>query len=325
MTKKIYIHIGCGKTGSSALQIWLNRISDDLKKLGINYPIYSNLITNDYEITSGNGVPLFNKIKNGDFEGFLRHDLSNTDSILLYSSEAFQNLTTQEIIGLKKIVEISGFEIIPIVFVRDIYPMIYSSYQQLIKRHFYCDEFQSYARSLNSLQQFDVLDKYEAIFNKIHVLHYDTLKEQGLDLAILNILGIDEKCMPRMSSAKVNRGLSISELEILKIINKVYLSNFQKSDEFSAQISNYLIYNDPEKSTEFHYDKRVLDIISNKFIDHVNCINKRYFNHNLLKVLNLNLIENLQEDDHHRVDNRDLYLVLDLLVKNTSGSLKISK
>ena len=323
--KKIYIHIGCGKTGSSALQIWLNRSSEKLKQLGVNYPTYSKIINSDHEITSGNGVRLYNKIKSGGLSDFLRNDLNNTDPIFLYSSESFQNLTHQEIKNLKILVEIFGFELIPIIFIRDVYPMIYSSYQQLVKRHGYCDDFQVYSESLKSIQQFEVLEKYETLFQKMHVLHYDTLRYTGLEQSILEILGIEEYSLPKMSTAKVNRGLSISELKILKLVNKAYLNSFPKSNGLCQIISDHMIYSNPEKNTEFFYDEEALDIISKKFIDQVTSINIKHFNHTVLKILDLGSIQNELVNNFQKIDDADLNLVLEVLINNIDHSRAFKK
>ena len=56
---KLFLHIGHGKTGTSAIQSALAIASEDLAKRGINYPIQQSLRdrASRLEITSGNWEP----------------------------------------------------------------------------------------------------------------------------------------------------------------------------------------------------------------------------------------------------------------------------
>ena len=56
---KLFLHIGHGKTGTSAIQSSLAIASDNLRSRGINYPIGSTLRdrASRLEITSGNWEP----------------------------------------------------------------------------------------------------------------------------------------------------------------------------------------------------------------------------------------------------------------------------
>ena len=57
---KVFLHIGHGKTGTSAVQSSLAIASDDLFSYGINYPIHPSLRDRlaQLEITSGNWSPI---------------------------------------------------------------------------------------------------------------------------------------------------------------------------------------------------------------------------------------------------------------------------
>ena len=61
--KKLYLHVGCGKTGSSALQVWLSQIAGELEKTGILYPLHGATPLDDYTISSGNGERLVEAIR----------------------------------------------------------------------------------------------------------------------------------------------------------------------------------------------------------------------------------------------------------------------
>jgi hypothetical protein len=61
--KKLYIHAGGSKAGSSAIQNFLTIHADELRKLGFFYKTTTKL-EHDWMITSGNGYELFKRLRN---------------------------------------------------------------------------------------------------------------------------------------------------------------------------------------------------------------------------------------------------------------------
>ena len=60
MARKLFLHIGPGKTGSSALQVFFARNVDALQSQGINYQVFENVRrAMAGQTTSGNGVKLY--------------------------------------------------------------------------------------------------------------------------------------------------------------------------------------------------------------------------------------------------------------------------
>lgn len=276
--KKLFLHIGCGKTGSSALQVWLYKNHEAFLSSGVLYPKTGKDIKNDYQITSGNGVKLSRDLldnKNLDciFEAF-----SSGVENVLFSSENFQKFGEAELIFLKEKCEAAGIEVHILAFVRDVYDVVFSLYVQAVKRNNYSKSFRDYVSGLKKLQQFEVVNLWEKFFPEIRVVHYDTYKN-NLNAPFLSWIGVDSNKIPEMSKNKVNRTLTLAETEFQRNVNQLYSKKFGDLDfSFSAALSDNIIFNDPEKKGEILFDQFAFDKINSLFEVNVNNFNKKYFN-----------------------------------------------
>lgn len=284
--KKIYLHIGAGKTGTSALQLWLYDNHKKLKSRNVLYPVDGLNIDNEYQITSGNGVFFINAIRENRFEEYLkryygrRHDL-------LFSSESFQGLNEKELLFLKRHLYERNIKPVIIIYVRDLYNILYSSYHQFLKRHSYTKEFKTMIYETNTIQQFQVLHKYEKFFDDIKVIHYDTEAKSGIEKPFFRILNIPRNKLNPMKRHKVNRSLTVFEAELLRILNKIFQEKFGfENNALCTKISDTLIYEDGEKETELYLDDEIVENIQGKFGDEIDYINRKYLDPGRLKVLN---------------------------------------
>lgn len=287
--RNIFLHIGCGKTGSSALQVWLWNNSKKLQECGIYYPTHGKEKIEQYSITSGNGVRLYSAFSSGIVEDVIKEDLSSNNLNLLYSSEAFQGLTNENLALLSEVEKKYNIKIKIIAFVRDVYDITYSLYLQGIKRHLYSETFKHYVFSQSRLQQFSVIRKFELFFNDIHVIHYDTVKKTGIDTAFCEQMGIDASSIEEMQKTIVNRSLDLFEAEILRLTNKEFKKsnpNHENSRWFSTAISDSLIYTNPEKKTQILYDKEAVQHLESLSKEDIDYINKKYFKKPLLSIFN---------------------------------------
>ena len=283
--KKIFLHIGAGKTGSLALQNWLFNNSKILEKKGIYYPTFNQNITNKYQITSGNGNYFIQILREGKLRELLSTFTKRSEN-LLFSSEIFQSLTDTELELLNTIAQEYNYDITVILYIRDLYDMVYSSYLQLIKRHMYFNDFEYFCQEIKSVQQFDVLYKYEKIFDKMEVVHYDAYIEEGIEKPLCKILNLNIDSVNSMIKTKVNRSLDVFEAELLKQVNRIFGEELGKRDDnFSIKLSDSLIFANPEKKTEIFYSHKVYTILTNRFSKDIDYINKKYlFNKSELNV-----------------------------------------
>ena len=274
MQKNIFIHIGCGKTGSSALQVWISQNAEALSAAGINY-VLNNERLEDYAISSGNGTPLIKAIKKRRLPKFLKPLLE--DDAILFSSEMFQLLTEEEVCYLRDELDTLGVTAHIIAYIRDVYDIMYSSYLQRVKRRQATETFAEFALEQTTHLQFDAIRRWSATFETIDVIHYDTHK-QALEQAFLNALELSEAGVPPMHKKKVNRSLTLMELELLRAVNTNYLASGKHvNGQISSLISNALIDKRPELKTPIYMDKSVLDHLERSFRSDVTWVNQTFF------------------------------------------------
>ena len=130
---KLFLHIGHGKTGTSAIQSSLAIASDNLRGKGINYPIGSTLRdrASRLEITSGNWEP---KTDISLSDQLLSIAEKNQDgSTIILSSESLFWLIP-ELIKNKSQWE-NQLDLHISLAVREIEEMLSSEYKQRVKRH----------------------------------------------------------------------------------------------------------------------------------------------------------------------------------------------
>ncbi len=284
--KKLFLHIGAGKTGSSALQVWLSQNKLNFKELGINYP--DNRELDDYAISSGNGVFLVGIIRTGNIKNYLLELFQNENNVL-FSSEVFQTLTREEISVVQNVCNDLNIELNIIIYIRDIYDVVYSLYLQTIKRHSMKLTFEDYVYGLENIEQFAVLEKYESVCSNIQVLHYDSEKSKGLDISFAEALSLNYNSLNKMKNKKVNRSLSVFESQLIRISNIIYAKKIDfKSDEFCTKVSDKIIYSNPELNTEIYYNPAIEEFLKNKYQNKIDNINSKYFKNKQLKVFDQN-------------------------------------
>ncbi|MFT4941694.1 MAG: hypothetical protein ACI88A_004764, partial [Paraglaciecola sp.] len=129
--KKIFIHIGPPKTGSSAIQNWLCNNADYLSRQGIYYPTHDSDVN---KISSGNVLSIYDRQEDKSLEfneskvTELLERFNNGDwHTLLLSSEYFYNNCEE----LSKIFQDAIF----IAYIRSPLEFLESTYNQSVKRH----------------------------------------------------------------------------------------------------------------------------------------------------------------------------------------------
>ncbi|MCY4043723.1 MAG: hypothetical protein OXE99_01435 [Cellvibrionales bacterium] len=174
--KKLILHIGRHKTGTTSLQTFLFQNRDALKRQGVLYPVSGLRVAAHHWISE----PLARKKLK--VTGALTHFIESphwqqlTDEIdqspqevVLLSSEAFQNVEPEVLAGL-----FQGFDVEVIVYLRGQVDYLASSYAQFIHANQSgqsLDDYQSgFIQHANFL---DFLSPWEASFDNLHVSLFD--------------------------------------------------------------------------------------------------------------------------------------------------------
>ena len=146
MTKpQFYLHIGHGKTGTSAIQSAFAIAQEDLLKNGIEYPIQNTdrEKASQFAITSGNWN---HNPKETLAQELIRRsrERNNNNSILLSSESLFWRLDDLFEDGMQ---ELKDLNLHVLLAVREIEEMLSSEYQQRVKRHGEKRPFEQFLRS----------------------------------------------------------------------------------------------------------------------------------------------------------------------------------
>ena len=243
---KLFLHIGHGKTGTSAIQSSLAIASDELSKKGISYPIQQSLRDQaaQMEITSGNWKP---NQESSLTEQLLEISKTNQrySSIVLSSESLFWYVP--ELIQNKSLWE-NHINMHIILAVREIEEMLSSEYQQRVKRHGDSMPLEQFLRARHFISSHhakaaEIIDLMSQSNISNTIINYSRHK-RDISQLIFKFIGAEELYpADQMAGAIINRSLSRKELEMLITINALYYNKFPW---ISTRISDALIKNQPQ-------------------------------------------------------------------------------
>ena len=277
-SKVLFLHAGGTKTGTSALQNFLEMEKNQLRRFGLSYE-NSCGISSVHEITSGNGDTLHATLRDPESadDDIARVILSyfNGTRRAICSCEGLEELDQRGWTKLAQIAGNLGVHLELIFYVRDVMPFFWSGYDQAIKRHGEYRSFANWAAQANwnhgvALRQIAA----QIPVHNIHVMHYEE-RSRAIFESFLNVIGIDAtfKVEPLYKNTQVNRSLTKQEREALKLANSVLGTNY------SRELSDLLIYSNPNaKSQPVFVGKRGHKLLIDRFTSDVNWVNETFFN-----------------------------------------------
>lgn len=247
---KFFLHIGHGKTGTSAVQSSLAIASDDLLSQGINYPIHPSLRdrSSQLEITSGNWAPNPNISLSNELLNLAECNLDDS-KIILSSESLFWEIP--ELLQNKQKWE-SKIDLHILMAVRDIEEMISSEYQQRVKRHGDSMPFEQFIRarqfvSSHHAQAAKIIELMSNLKISNTVINYSKHKHDISRIIFKKIGAEDAFPEQRMDGVIINRSLSRKELDLMIAINKIY---HERIPSISTTLSDALIKNQPKITSQ---------------------------------------------------------------------------
>lgn len=224
MKKKLYLHIGYHKTGTTAIQEVLYNNFNELLNQNLYYPIeytedrqhlfiFRQIIKENYDILESNLKDIYQKAK-------------KYDTNLLISSEKIHILSSlQQKYLFNKIYEIFfDFDIEVIVYLRSQEDFIESYYNQLVK---FGDEYGSPEEFFN--KHFWMLDYYEylnqlcryQIFSRLNIKIYDKglLINGNIIDDFCNLININKEKLEILNNGFKNNSLDKKYFEFKKNMN----------------------------------------------------------------------------------------------------------
>jgi len=252
--KKIVVHIGHGKTGSSAIQASLARNQDLLRSAGIAYPEHpASDRARRGEVTSGNL-----DVENW-FEGQVIPVARVQDEagVILFSNENIFHDFDLFLASHRKYAAEFDFEII--LFVREPFEKLNSAYQQAVKRRGFAGDIAEFAdHDGDAAHAARLLQAMKAEAIPFALFNYSALRRSAIQ-AFFDHLGIGEliRSQGQAEVGTINRSLTPAELDLLLHVNRLF------GVEFGSVIADALIHRlpdlpsvmapiDPETRARFH-------------------------------------------------------------------------
>lgn len=294
--RRVVLHAGMGKTGSSALQTAFVRHRDALASYGVRYPEHrSDDVARSGGVTSGNGAPLRRWLVPRDdaprgigarVRAQVVDGLRGTDAhTLLYSSEFLYLARPERLARLRR--ELAGHDatLRVVVYVRDLVGHALSSYSQVVKRGRFTGTFADYIAPGTTGGYHLPLDRLLALpdvlgTENVTVLHYDTVRRDLVRHFCATVL--DVELGPDRGTGQgdpVNRSFTADEVELMRHLNQVLTSKAQ-----ARRVSDVLIGLPPLGSSRPVATEDDVDTLRRAYADRVAQVNEAFFDAPTLSV-----------------------------------------
>lgn len=228
MDKRLYIHIGIHKTGTSSLQAMCVRNREYLATKNIYYPTsclwkggHHNLA---WEIIKDQRADE----KYGNINALFQEINENTSEVYLISSEDFSRFSINHKEQLKQL--FAQFEVKIIIYIRNQFDYIVSSWSTIIRENTSSAKFDAYyhfcLRKRKALLMYDLfLNEWANLFGKENLIVKTYKKQSGNNLhkeflhLINNTISTKDLKLPERSNAS----LPVAELNLLRFLNETDL------------------------------------------------------------------------------------------------------
>lgn len=227
--RKIYLHIGVTKTGTTALQSFFSKSSDFLLDHGILYPNPDGDPINDqpwvgnaYTFAESLYSETYDKTEITKCVDSLARLAENEAKDILLSCEAFSSIKSLETVHFICDTISQHFEIVLLAYLRDPLSWAYSIWKQFVKGNCETRDFHSFMQAYP--EQWPHCSAWLSYAETLHVFSYDKHKKD-IRTPILQALGIDAAIRnesPTLAGLTTdNRSLSDSELAFFREFNTI--------------------------------------------------------------------------------------------------------
>jgi len=275
VTPKVFIHVGHGKTGTSALQTYLANASQKIAENGFIYPSCSNIEEARLgRVTSGNiTMPSNGRWFQKSILPSLRQALPTSHTYIYSNETVFFSMNSLFDAIDKGQIKPESLEIL--LAIRNPQEMISSAYQQAVKHGGIGLSFDEFLRSQNYIchhtataakliKKLTTLNVKFKLFNYSR-LGYSLVEDVASHIGIANYYSADE-----FKNKTVNRSLSYAELHSVLLINQLYPGT--KGRQLAKELVNEVPCT---KTFRPAISSESLSIFSDKmqpFLDAINCI-----------------------------------------------------
>ncbi|MBC7987338.1 MAG: hypothetical protein H7X93_11835 [Sphingomonadaceae bacterium] len=280
---ELIVHAGFAKTGSSALQFWLDQNADALAEAGVRYPREGiSAAEAPGGITSGNGKSLaqflVRRLREPGFERrvfrkeFREKFLPAPGERVLVSREQIRSFDPELLRRFKDQI-IPEVRLTFVLFIRDIYGSIRARWMQAVKRAAWTESLEKEIASFQ-LNTPDRLKDLVAVLGpeNVRLLHYDSVAGDVVG-AFLKTIGLEGAFSGKVARAPlVNRSLTDAEARVLMECSAIH-----RRKDASQRISDHFMEHYPDRAVAHIPDPAVITALNERFADEIRWVNDNFF------------------------------------------------
>lgn len=240
MRKRVYIHAGLHKTGTSSIQVELTRARHLLEQRDFLYPVagmpawapYGHHLLPWSLVESQELIPSVSGHHPGDFQdddreaiwAELRREIERSDlSNVILSSEEFDILDRAALHRLAA--RLDGFDIVPILFLRNLGDLVESGYRTAVLISGYLDGIALYADHQRTRSDyFQLLQDWKDVSSngELFVASYDDEHLRGdVVLSFLRLVGLSADAIEPVRLSKQNESAPAFVVEIVRFLRSL--------------------------------------------------------------------------------------------------------
>lgn len=228
--KRIFLHIGTHKTGTTAIQKFLSNAEEKLREDSILYPKsgrpdvehgaqYGHHLL-AWAILKKNGIDHFN-----DWERVVNEIKVADQRTVVLSAEGFESCTEEQVQKVSALLD--DFEVHIILYLRNPFDYTVSSYKQFVKSGITAESFEEFAkRWVKRCNYSELVQRWARFFERknVHVTLYDRcleVEDYSVEKSILDVLGVKSDRYKDCLAAPANVSPSDEQIGIIRTVNLV--------------------------------------------------------------------------------------------------------
>jgi hypothetical protein len=319
--RQVLIHVGFGKTGSTAIQNMLYSNRKQLSTNGISYVDSQELVGN---VQSGNIGSIFQYLQNKPDKSELADLLSPhliEEKLNILSNELLADLPTSRLELLFECLSDLDIEFKLLAYIRSPLNWYISAYNQMVKRHGFFGDFDEFVDN-NSWTHPSYLQKFEdlGLVSKLTIVSYDTASRslfQSFWESVYSMFGRDVRAMINEDEHLSNRALRLNELNLMKSINLI------TGDQYSMKISDYLINNCQPSGISMVLSKDCAERIAARHLEDVVSLNNKHFTGlSIVNVFGNHSIAEHEQSQSDLPDSNVLMQIIELILNQKDDGIE---
>lgn len=315
--KIIYIHIGFMKTGTTAIQSFLNESSDFLKENNFYFPEINKEAMNYLGFSLLKEIPPYVhhklNLKKEDLYKTLKKEINKSkEDNCIISTEAYSLISTKYFLGdkapllLKSLIEEPNFSFKIIASIRKQDEYLVSQYNQHVKTHNFYGLFHGninefYEAKKELLDFNSVIKRWESAFGNDNIILHVYDKERNSVDDFLKLLNIHSNISANLKQ-KINLKMSAKGLQFMNIANKFNI--IKKTSKQNALLVELIEKEILDKNTKVSLSRDLHNRIINDFTVGNKEISDKYLNGNY-KWFETQLLDELVQEE---TENEELTL-----------------